>query len=128
MQRARGLLLAFTIALPLAIATGCRSGNPYEMGTQNAPVTLVVNNQNFNDVDVYAVGDGLPTRVGTVTGNTQASFALNQSFIGATDFRVVATPIGGNGRASTGQINISPGQTVYFTVAPVLRQSSVSIR
>src|SRR5438067_4365929 len=55
---------------------GCHRG-----GFSNAPagaqgaVGLVVQNQNFYDMDVYVVSEGLATRVGDVTGNSTALHA-----------------------------------------------------
>jgi hypothetical protein len=41
---------------------------------------------------------------------------------------LIAVPIGGAGRASSGQLAVGPGETIVFTVAPVLQQSSVVVR
>jgi hypothetical protein len=89
---------------------------------------LAVQNQNFDDIDVCAVAGGLATRIGTVTGNSTARFGLSDVLYNMPDFRIVATPIGGNGRASTGPISVSSGQTIQFTIAPVARMSSVMVR
>jgi hypothetical protein len=124
----RQLLFA---ALAAALSTGavsCRSANAYDVNQQGTGVVLVVQNQNFADVDVYAIGAGLPTRVGSVTGNSSQSFKLSESMYRFGDFRIVATPIGGNGRASTGTLSIAPGQTIYFTIAASMNQSTVSVR
>ncbi|HEY2065157.1 MAG TPA: hypothetical protein VGG84_04310 [Gemmatimonadaceae bacterium] len=127
MRTSRHVVIALLVALSGAAA--CRSASPYDVAeAQPGNITLVVRNNNFNDVDVYAVSSGLATRIGTVTGNSSATFTLNPSLVSPTDFRIVATPIGGNGRASTGPINVSQGQTIEFTVGPVLSQSTVSIR
>lgn len=127
MRTTRHLVTALLVAL--AGAAACRSASPYDVGdAQPGNITLVVRNNNFNDVDVYAVSSGLATRLGTVTGNSSATFSLNPTLASPTDFRIVATPIGGNGRASTGPINVSAGQTIEFTVGPVLSQSTVSVR
>ncbi len=127
MIRARIALVA--IAMIAAGSTGCRSGSPYEAETQQPhTVGLVVKNDNYTEMDVYAVSDGLPTRIGTVTGLTTRSFWINDSYVGGTDFRVVATPVGGNGRASTGPILAATGQTIYFNINSMLRASTVSIR
>lgn len=128
MRSSRIVVLAFAAALLVSASTGCRSANPYAVGAQQNPVGLVVQNNNFADVDVYAVADGLPTRVGTVTGNSTQRFELGESMYQASDLRIVATPIGGNGRASTGPVQVARGQTIFFNIAPVMRQSSVSIR
>lgn len=127
MIRARIAVLAFAILLAGSMA--CRSGSPFELDPQSGnAVGLVVKNDNYADMDVYAVSDGLPTRIGTVSGLTTRSFWINDSFTKGTDFRIVATPIGGNGRASTGAISVAAGQTIFFTIHTTLRASTVSIR
>ena len=121
--------VVFALLAALSGTSACRSAGPYDVNeAQPGNITLVVRNNNYNDVDVYAVSSGLATRVGTVTGNSSATFTLNPTLVGPTDFRVVATPIGGNGRASTGPLVVSQGQTIEFTVGPVLSQSTVSVR
>jgi hypothetical protein len=121
-------LVALALSLALA-STACRSAGPYDPDRQQSgSVTLVVRNDNFADVDVYAIADGLATRVGTVTGNSTARFALSPTVVAASDLRIVATPIGGNGRASSGPLLVSPGQTIQFNIAPALRQSNAIVR
>jgi hypothetical protein len=121
---------AILTAVVLSLAAGgCHRGafaNAPE-GTQGS-VGLVVQNQNFYDMDVYVVSEGVATRVGDVTGNSTARFRLDPSFFPSNELRVVATPVGGNGRAFSGPLNVSPGQSIVFTIAPVLRQSSAVIR
>ena len=126
-MHARATLFAALVLL-LTTASCHRGGfaNAPE-GTQGA-VALVVQNQNFSDMDIYVVSQGVATRVGDVTGNNTARFRLDPSFFPTNALRVVATPIGGNGRAYSGPLNVAPGQTIVFTIAPLLRQSSASIR
>ena len=124
----RRATFALAAALTLSTIPACRSANPYAVGSQQDPVSLIVRNDNFSDMDLYAVADGLPTRIGTVTGNSTQRFELSESMYRASDLRIIGTPIGGNGRASSGPIQVGSGQTIYFSIAPVLRQSSVSIR
>jgi len=111
------------------VSTGCHHGgfSNAPAGTQGA-VGLVVQNQNFYDMDVYIVSEGLATRIGDVTGNSTGHFTLDPSFFPSNELRVIATPVGGNGRASSGALNVAPGQTISFTIAPVLRQSSAAVR
>jgi hypothetical protein len=127
-MRHSGTTVLALAGLLLAAAPACRSANPYAAGQEQDAVGLVVRNDNFADVDVYAIADGLPTRIGTVTGNSTARFDLSSSLYHATDLHIVGTPIGGNGRASSGPLQVGPGQTIMFTIAPVLRQSSASVR
>ena len=116
--------LLFSIA-----AAGCHHSGftNAPAGTQGA-VNLTVQNQNFYDMDVYVVSEGLATRIGDVTGNTTAHFVLDPSFFPSNEMRIIATPIGGNGRASSGPLNVGPGQSITFTIASLLRQSSATVR
>jgi hypothetical protein len=124
----RLVTLGLAACLACAATAGCRSGSAYDVGRVADGVGLVVRNDNFYDVDVYAVADVLATRIGTVTGNSTQRFELSPSITGAGDLRVVATPIGGNGRASSGPLAVSRGQTIFFTVASQLRQSTATVR
>ena len=120
-----GLLIA---SATVSTATACSRNR--EAAGDLAPASsigLTVENQNFLDMDVYAVSDGLATRVGMVTGNSKRTFSLHPS-MATRDLRIVATPIGGNGRASSGNVLVAPGQTIEFRIAPLLRSSSVIIR
>lgn len=126
-MRARNCILAIAVSLGI-FGSGCRSTNAYEVGREADAVGLVVQNDNFADMDIYAVASGLATRVGTVTGGRTERFDLSASVYNASDLRIVGTPIGGNGRASTGPIVVNRGSTIYFTIAPMMSASSVSIR
>ena len=127
-------LAAAAIAAILATTAACATPGTVtqtstgEVATTDGSVGLVVQNQNYSDMDVYVVADGLATRLGTVTGNSKEQFRLDPSFFPTQELRVVATPIGGNGRATTGVLNVSPGQQIDFTIAPVLRQSFGSVQ
>jgi hypothetical protein len=120
-----GLLSAGSM---LSMATACAHQN--EAAGEISPlsaVAVLVKNNNFLDVDVFAVADGVPTRLGMVTGNSKAMFAVDPSFA-TQNFSIIATPIGGSGRASTGNVLVSAGQTVEFTVGSTLSNSSVYVR
>jgi len=128
MRGMRFLVGLMAAGVTLSTATAC--SHPNEAGGELAPATsigLQVKNQNFYDMDVYAVSQGLATRVGTVTGNSTRTFMLHPS-LASQDLRIVATPIGGNGRASSGLVQAGEGQTIVFTIGSTLRNSSVLIR
>lgn len=128
-MRARDFVAGLSLAVVTGVlATACTRTN--EAAGTLVPanvVSLHVQNNNFLDVDVYAVSQGVPTRLGTVTGNSTRNFIIDGSLV-TQDFRVIATPIGARGQASTGAIIVSPGQTIEFTVGSTLRNSTVSIR
>ena len=128
MRRKYLLVGLFAAASTVSTVGACSRAN--EAGGEIAPASAIglhVRNDNFLDMDVYAVSDGLATRLGTVTGNSSRNFVLDAS-IANQDLRIVATPIGGNGRASTGSIAVAPGQTIDFTIGSILRNSNVFIR
>jgi hypothetical protein len=128
MRRKYLLVGLFAAATTVSTVGACSRTN--EAGGEIAPASAIglhVRNDNFLDMDVYAVSDGLATRLGTVTGNSSRNFVLDASLANQ-DFRIVATPIGGNGRASTGSIAVAPGQTIDFTIGSILRNSNVFIR
>jgi hypothetical protein len=72
MNRARLVLFALAGCVASAVSSGCRSASPYDVADRSNTAALVVQNENFNDMDVYAVAGGLATRIGTVSGNSTA--------------------------------------------------------
>lgn len=126
----RSRLVAAAIAL-LAAGSGCRpsggGGAAGEVVPSTAPVSLFVENNNFADVAVYAVRDGGSRRIGTVTGNSNATFRLDRSYFPTNELRLIAVPIGGFGRASSGTLSVYAGDQVYFYLTPVLNQSSAVV-
>lgn len=129
MKRFAVSTLSFTLLAVLStVPVAC--SHTQEAAGEVAPtraIGLRVRNDNFLDMDVYAVSDALATRLGTVNGNSSRNFVLDAS-LATQDLRIVATPIGGNGRASTGLVTVAPGQTIDFTIGSVLRNSTVTIR
>ena len=93
-----------------------------------SPVSLHVRNDNFQDVDLYAVHNGASTRIGSVVGNSSGVFKLNHTLFPTNDIAIVAVPIGGFGRASSGTLSVSGGEEIDFNVMPVLSQSNASVR
>jgi hypothetical protein len=116
----------------LGVGACARSSRTYQTSAGGvAPadaVALHVQNDNFADMDVYVVSEGLATRLGTATGLSSTNFTLDPSFFPTSELRIVATPIGGNGRASSGPLIVNAGQTIEFRIAPRLRQSTASVR
>lgn len=129
MNATRFVIGLFAAAATLSTAAAC-SHNTYEAAGEVAPansVGLRVSNSNFLDMDVYAVSEGLSTRLGTVTGNSSRTFVLPPAYA-TQSLSIVATPIGGTGRASSGPLAVSPGQTIDFRIGSVLSNSTVFIR
>jgi hypothetical protein len=119
----------FAAMMTTMAATACsRTGEAAgEVVPANA-VGLTVRNNNFLDMDVYTVVNGVATRIGTVTGSTTRSFVLDPSVALQSGIRIIATPIGGSGRASSGSLVVAPGQTIEFDIGTILTNSSAFIR
>ncbi len=129
MRQSMRMLCSFSASLALVASAGCRSGHPLTPEEQQSQqLHVVVENHNFADMAVWAVGDGVPARIGTVNGNSTGRFRLNPSLFGANTFRVDATPIGGFGRASSGTLVVLRGQLVVFTIESELGLSHGMIR
>jgi len=104
--------------------TGSAAG---EVASNDAVAVMVVNN-NYNDVNVYAVRGGERIRLGSVTGNNSATFSMDRAIYGVNDVSLIAIPIGGFGAARSGRLSLSAGDSVEFRIMPVLDQSSVFVR
>lgn len=124
----RSALAVASLWLALAASACHHSGLGGAYDETRSTVELIVENQNYADVVVYVVVNGTPARVGDVTGNNTRRFTLDPSFFPSGEIRLIATPIGGSGRASSGPLNVGPGQSIHFTIAPVLRQSFATVR
>ena len=123
-------IFAVLVAIaPMALSVDA-CGRSGEAGGEVVPATSVgldVRNQNFLDVDVFQIVDGFSTRLGTVTGNGSRHFLLDP-MVGSRNFHLLAVPIGGAGRASSGTVAVSAGQTIVFSVGAVLANSNVLIK
>jgi hypothetical protein len=128
MWQRRVVVGIFAAMMTTVAASACsRSGEAAgEVVPANA-VGVTVKNDNFLDMDVFSVSNGVATRLGTVSGTTTRSFVLDPA-VTATGVRLVASPIGGNGRASSGQLTVGPGQTIEFHIGTILSNSSAYIR
>jgi hypothetical protein len=129
MRGMRLIIGLFVAGVAVSSVNACSRNSGYAAGdvVPSNMIGVHVQNDNFLDVDVFAISEGLATRLGTVTGTSSQNFVIDPS-LAAQDLRIVATPIGGNGRASTGSLTVGPGQTIDFHVGSTLRNSSVIIR
>jgi hypothetical protein len=125
--RAHTTVLALAL-LTLASACVRHPGTEDDQPTPKAdPILVHVRNENFLDVNVFVVVSGVSRRLGTVTGNGSGDFSIDWGLGLGQSITLTAVPIGGRGSANSGQLSIGLGQVIDFTVAPVLRQSTVSV-
>lgn len=116
------------VALVASVVTGgCRTKPGDEAEPAFDPIPVHVTNQNFLDMNVFAVVGGVARRLGTVNGNSAADFVIPPSVSNGQSIVVTAVPIGGSGTASSGQLNVGSGQMIDFRIAPLLRQSTATV-
>jgi len=95
---------------------------------RSAPVTVRVKSEYIGPLVVYAVTEGVSTRLGDVQGSRIETFRLPFTTIPTNGMTLIAVPVGGNGRASTGTLLVRPGATIDFTVGAALTNSAATVR
>jgi hypothetical protein len=90
-------------------------------------IAVQVDNENFNDMDVYLVRDGGRWLVGQVGGLSKATLTIPAS-LAPTDqqVRLRAEAIGGGGGTMTPLLIVPPGQQVYWTIGADPSMSTAS--
>jgi hypothetical protein len=121
------LSAALLAAVLVGAACGRGKNLQDELFPRPDPIPVHVRNENFLDMNVAVVVGGQPRRLGTVAGNSTANFTINWSVANGQTIVLTASPIGGRGSASSGQLNVGVGQVVDFKIASVLRQSVASV-
>ena len=80
-------------------------------------ISVVVANDNFLDVDVFALGYGAPRRLGMVSGTSRETFSL-PAYYSNEGVNIMVRPIGGRGRMTSGPVLVHPGDTLQLEVPP----------
>ena len=131
--RIRRRIVATALA-PLVAVAACATGRTTtssaagEVEPVRNEVTVRVDNAYSNFVDVYAVGNGIVSRLGTVNVGGPTVFRLRLgSFPPGQQIQLVAVPLAGRGRATSGPLSIEAGEVIDFRVDPLLN-GSVLIR
>ena len=130
-NRIRIVVMALTLATPLLMGCGLvrrakKAAGPTAEAL--APIPLRVKNDNYLDMNVAVVIQGMSRRVGMVPGNSTANFSIERTSFANDELSLTATPIGGSGRALSGNLTVHDGDRIEFRIAPILRQSVAVIR
>ena len=108
-----------SLALLLFGAAACASVAHSGTADQNQPTVVVVDNQSYLDMNVYAVRSGQRIRLGTANGVGKTSLTIPSTLVsGVTPIRFVADPIGGTRASVSQEITVSPGDTVVMQIPP----------
>jgi hypothetical protein len=122
----RTLLAGLTglMALSLGCGTGRTSPEPTprpdsEQATKEPRNETVVqiDNQNFNDMNIYLIDAGTRVFLGEVNGLTTGELAIPRAASPSSlQVRLLADPIGSSIPITTPSLTVGPGQTVYWTI------------
>jgi hypothetical protein len=121
--------VAIALALLLGTAACLRPPAP----APNDPIStgrvaLTVHNNFRSDINVYVIGDGQPTRVGTATAAATTTFDVPARLLGqGRQLRLRADPIGGRSVHTSELVRVGPGQRIDWTLETDLSRSSVAI-
>lgn len=123
--RGRMFVTQLCAAAAFAFLAACSHGQNDEQDPfpHRMTVPIRVVNQNYLDVDVAAIVDGVSRRVGDVPGNTSRNFSITLSAASGQPIVMTARPIGGNGSFTSGSLNVGMGETIELRIGTTLRQS-----
>lgn len=127
-RRSTRLAMAFTLA---GVGGGCSSAmerEPANAFAGETEATVLVTNNNWSDMTVYASRNGAVMRLGTVTSMTTERFTLPSPLVvGSGNLQLVADPLGSTNTYRTQPLLVSPGQQVEFILQNNLALSTLSV-
>ena len=91
-----------------------RSDNPFAPTSRSGPVSLQIQNDNFNDARIYVLWGGERRRIGTVIGKTSETFEFAWR---PQDFRIHVDFLAAGG-FTTEMFVVWPGEVVYLQIPP----------
>jgi hypothetical protein len=111
---------SIAFALFLSGLAACNAFSRGSGADQNQPTVVEVDNQGFQDMDVFALRSGQRLRLGLATGVHKTDLTIPPALInGLTPLRFVADPIGGRRASVSQEITVAPGDTVVMTIPPL---------
>ena len=116
--------------VPVLLLSGsaCARGGLEEAAPSDSPVRVEVTNRNALPVEIYAVGNGITRRLGTVHPGMDAHFAIPANLTTSGGVELQAGPAASSNRFSSGELLLAPGTIVEFIVAAQLFNSTATLR
>jgi len=110
------------------LLSACASGaNRASTRASPPPILLTVTNQNWLDVDVFALRGSTRYRLGAVGGNSSATLRIPSSLAARGEVQLMADPVGSNDVYVSDLIQIAPDQGLQLTLAPRMRMSTYAV-
>jgi len=120
----RRALLVLALCLPL-VGSKCMR-HQEDVPPWNAPVRLIVNNNNGSSLEVYVIAAGSTQRLGLVHPGMEGRFEVPHGLIGSGSVEFVAQTTTRE-TARSGPLHLQPGHIVEFTVTQQLYNSTATI-
>ena len=111
-------VLAYALLLAASACGGGRSlatGDPFSGDGTATEARVRVRNSNFYDATITAIGDNVRRRLGTVGGNSSATFTMPWEFSGGLRIQIdlLAGPT-----CTTDTVTVNPGDIVDLEILP----------
>jgi len=124
-----GALLASATVGGCASGTASQEGYVFGAPAASERTALVVENNNWQDMTVYLLRDGMRHRLGSVPTLGRQRFRLTPAMIsGAGTLRIVADPLGSNRAWVSEPFYVQMGDVVQFKLENNIALSSYMIR
>lgn len=111
---AAGRWMLFCIML--LFLTGCHSRKNEGKPPVERGAAVLVDNQDFSDMNIYIVRSGQRYRLGMVPGFGKRLFPIKPDFLTASTLSFQADPVGGRAAPVTQEIEVRPGEEVVLTI------------
>lgn len=103
--------------LALFLVAACGPASRRSAGGGEPQTTVMVENRNFLDMNVFVLRGGQRIRLGTVPGSSTRVLVIPQSLIfGSTSLRFLADPIGSRQTPISDDIVVRPGDQVTMVI------------
>ena len=133
----RNLLAVLTGLTALTLGCGTEGAAPSEPTPQpasgqaakapHAETVVQIDNQNFNDMNIYLLDADTRVFLGAVNGLSTGTLAIPRAASSSSvRVRLLADPIGSAIPITTPSLSVGPGQTVYWTIGSTPSNSVAS--
>ena len=114
--RPRAIAWMLPFVCCLVVVSGCFPATSTGSAPSQAPATLSVENDAFNDLVIYVAVDGSRQRLGIAPGLKTTNFTIPRSFVAGSAVRFLADAISGSRPEVSRQTNVAPGDTVMMVI------------
>ena len=110
---------ALPLLASLALIAGCATSGAPKSANPDAATTIDIQNQDFNDMTIYALVNGQRIRIGIAPGNKTTVLTIPRYLINGTSYlRFLADPIGGHRSPVSEEIDVSSGDQLVMVINP----------